>query len=134
MKVITSEIMGYIRLFENITGARVKNCYRGNEALIFIVYEGDAGKAIGKGGENVKRLSGLLKKRIKIVEFSDDPIKFVANLIFPVKAEIKMEDEKTILIGGKGMKFKQAVLGPERKHLKELQSIVSNYFNIELKV
>ncbi len=134
MKVITSEIIGYINLFENLTRARVKDCYQGNEALIFIVQEGEAGKAIGKGGENIKRLNQLLKKRIKVVEFSDDPIKFVSNLILPIKAEVRFEDEKTIIIVGKGAKFKQAVLGPERKNLKEIQTIVSNYFDMEIKV
>ena len=134
MKVITAEIIGYINLFENVTRARVKDCYPGNEALIFVVYEGEAGKAIGKNGENIKKLTGLMKKRIKVVEFSDDPLKFVSSLIAPFTAEIRFEDEKTVSIQGRGAKFKQAVLGPERKNLKELQSIVSNYFNVELKV
>ncbi len=134
MKVITSDIIGYINLFENVTRARVKGCYQGHEALIFIVHEGEAGKAIGKKGENIKRLTSLMKKRIKVVEFNSDPLKFVSNLIAPFNAGVRFEDEKTVLIEGRGAKFKQAVLGPERKNLKELQNIVSNYFNIELKV
>jgi len=134
MKVITTELMGYINLFENLTRARVKDCYQGNEALIFIVHEGEAGKAIGKGGENVKRLNRLLKKRVKVVEFVNDPLKFVSNLIFPIKAEISFEDEKIVVIQGQGARFKQAVLGPERKNLKEIQIIVSNYFDVEIKV
>ena len=134
MKVITAEVIGYINLFENLTRARVKGCHPGSESLVFVVYEGDAGKAIGKGGENIKRLTSLLKKRIKVVEFSDDPLKFVANLILPSKADIRLEGEKTIIIEGRGAKFKQAVLGRERKNLKELQSIVSNYFDIEIQV
>jgi len=134
MKVLTTEIIGYINLFENITRARVRDCYQGSEALIFIVQEGEAGKAIGKGGENIKRLNQLLKKKIKVVEFSEDPVKFVSNLILPIRAEVRFEDEKTIVIEGRGPKFKQAVLGPERKNLKELQTIVSNYFDVEIKV
>ncbi|MBM3200490.1 NusA-like transcription termination signal-binding factor [Candidatus Woesearchaeota archaeon] len=134
MKVITEEIIGYINLFENVTRARVKDCYQGQEALTFIVYEGEAGKAIGKNGENVKRLTSLIKKRIKVVEFSEDPLRFVSNLIFPIRAGVNFEDHNIIAIKGHGAKFKQAVLGPERKNLKELQTIVSNYFKFELKV
>lgn len=134
MKVITADIIGYINLFENVTRARVKDCYQGHESLIFIVYEGEAGKAIGKQGENIKRLTGLMKKRIKVVEFNSDPLRFVSNMILPFKAEVRFEDEKTVIIQGHGAKFKQAVLGPERKNLKELQTIVSNYFSVELKV
>lgn len=134
MKVITEEIIGYINLFESVTRARVKGCHQSKDTLIFVVYEGEAGKAIGKGGENIKRANKLLKKRIKVVEFNEDPVKFVTNLIAPIKAEVRFENEKTILIEGRGPKFKQAVLGPERKNLKELQSILSNYFDIEIKV
>jgi len=134
MKVITAEIIGYINLFENVTRARVKDCYQGHEVLTFVVYEGEAGKAIGKQGENIRRLTSLIKKRIKVVEFNEDPLKFVSNLVAPFKADIRFEDEKTIIIQGQGARFKQAVLGPERKNLKELQTIVSSYFNLELKV
>lgn len=134
MKVITAEVIGYINLFENLTRARVKGCHPSSDALVFVVYEGDAGKAIGKGGENIRRLTHLLKKRIKVVEFSDDLLKFVANLILPAKADVRLEDEKTVMIEGKGAKFKQSVLGPERKNLKEIQSIVSNYFDVEVQV
>lgn len=134
MKVITAEIMGYINLFESVTRARVKDCYQSSEALMFIVYEGEAGKAIGRNGENIKRITQLTKKRIKVVEFSEDPLRFVSNLILPFKAEVRFLDEKTILVEGRGAKFKQAVLGPERKNLKELQTIVLNYFSIEIKV
>lgn len=134
MKVITAEIIGYINLFENLTRARVKGCFQGNEVLVFVVYEGEAGRAIGKHGENIKRVGQLLKKRIKVVEFNNNPAKFVANFIFPIKAQVEMPDEKTVVIEGKGARFKEAVLGRERKNLKELQDIVSQYFNVEIKV
>lgn len=134
MKIITTEIIGYINLFENLTRSRVKDCYQGINALIFIVYEGEAGKAIGKRGENIKRLTNLLKKRIKVVEFNDNPVKFISNLISPIKTDIHLEGEKTVVIEGRGIKFKQAVLGPERKNLKEIQDIVSHYFNLEIQV
>jgi len=134
MNVITSEIMGFINVFESTTRARVKDCYKGHNELIFIVHEGEAGKAIGKKGENIRRINNLLKKRVKVVEFNDDPLKFISNLIMPIRAEVRFEDEKTVVIEGKGAKFKQAVLGSERKNLKELQTIVSNYFDVEIKV
>lgn len=134
MKIITAEVIGYINLFESLTRARVKGCHQGDQILIFVVHEGEAGKAIGKKGENIRRLTHLLKKRIKVVEFNEDPVKFVSNLIFPIKADIRLEDEKTVVIEGKGAKFKQAVLGTERKNLKEIQSIVSEYFDVTIEV
>ena len=40
------------------------------DKLIFIVDEGQMAKAIGKHGANVKRLSNMLKRDLKIVEFN----------------------------------------------------------------
>ena len=115
MRVITSEIMGYINVFEGVTSALVKDCYKsGDDGLIFIVKEGNAGKAIGKGGENIRRLSSMLKKRVKVVEFSDDASKFVANYIFPARGSVYMRDGATVVVEGRGAKFKEIVLGRER--------------------
>ncbi len=130
----TSETIGFINLFENLTKARVKDCYISQDEVIFIVYEGEAGKAIGRDGVNIKKATSMIKKKIKVVEYSDEPEKFIANMIAPQKGKIYKKDENTIIIEGKGARFKEAVLGRERKNLKELQEIVSNYFNVKIEV
>lgn len=130
----TSETIGFINLFENLTKARVKDCYISSDEVIFIVHEGEAGKAIGRDGVNIKKASMMLKKRIKVVEFNNDPVKFVENLIAPQKADVNLRDDKTVVIEGKGARFKEAVLGRERQNLKALQEIVSNYFDIKIEV
>ena len=131
----TSETIGYINLFEQLSRARVKDCYILREGVLFIVHEGEAGKAIGKEGINIKKASMMIKKKIKVVEYSDDIIKFIENMIAPQKATIEKKDENTIMIEGRGARFKEAVLGRERQNLKELQEIVSNYFsNIKIEV
>ena len=130
----TSETIGFINLFENLTKARVKDCYISKDEVIFIVHEGEAGKAIGRDGVNIKKATNLLKKKIKVVEFSDEPTKFVENMIAPQKGNVYMKDEKTIIVEGKGARFKETVLGRERQNLKELQDIVSNYFDVRIEV
>ena len=59
-------LMKFMQLFENLTRARLKDCISGEEQLIFIVEENEIGKAIGKGGSNVRRLEDLLKKKISM--------------------------------------------------------------------
>ncbi len=130
----TSETIGYINLFENLTRSRVKDCYILKDEVIFIVHEGEAGKAIGRDGVNIKKASMMLKKKIKVVEFNSNPEKFVENMISPQKGKIYMKDDNTLMIEGKGARFKEAVLGRERQNLKELQEIVSNYFGIKVEV
>lgn len=129
-----SQTIGYINLFEHLTKARVKDCYVNDEEVIFIVHEGEAGKAIGKEGIHIKKANILIKKKVKIVEFNEDPAKFVENMISPQKAKIYTQDGDKVIIEGKGARFKEAVLGRERKNLKELQEIVSNYFNLKVEV
>ena len=70
-----------INLFENKTRSTVKNFLEYNEIFIFIVKENQARKAIGPKGINVKKLSDLLNKRIKIVEYNSEPVKFIKGFI-----------------------------------------------------
>ena len=52
---ITTREMRYIALFENITGATVKDCIVDDvlNRIIFIIKKGDVGMAIGRKGKNI---------------------------------------------------------------------------------
>ena len=77
-----TETLGYIRLFEERTGARVKDCLEAEDKLVFLVYPGEIHKAVGPGGVLVDRLKGLLKKEIMVVEYSDDAATLVKNVFY----------------------------------------------------
>jgi N utilization substance protein A len=77
-----TETIGYIRLFEERTGARVKDCLEAEDKLVFLVEPGEIHKAVGPGGTIVERLKGLLKKEIMVVEYSDEPETLVKNVFF----------------------------------------------------
>ena len=49
MITLNQEIIGFINIFENITGASVKDCFLEDEKIIFVVNPGSMGLAIGKG-------------------------------------------------------------------------------------
>ena len=89
--------IGFISLFEKVTKANVKDCIFNHEKnkLTFVVSEGQAGLAIGKGGLNIKNLEEQLKKRVEVLEFSDDPIKFLANIFRPIKLNNAYVSEKS---------------------------------------
>ena len=74
--------LGYIRLFEERTGARVKDCFESEDKLVILVHPGDVHKAVGPGGVLVDRLKGMLKKEIQVVEWSDDPEVLVKNIFY----------------------------------------------------
>ena len=77
-----NETLGYIRLFEERTGARVKDCLEADDKLVFLVYPGDIPKAVGPGGVLVDRLKGMLKKEIQVVEYADDPESLLRNIFY----------------------------------------------------
>ncbi|MEK6841061.1 MAG: NusA-like transcription termination signal-binding factor [Nanoarchaeota archaeon] len=122
-----------INLFENLTNSKVKNILD-EERLIVIVEHGELGKAIGKKGKNIKMVENIMHKKLKIVEFSNDPIKFVSNFIYPIKVnEITLNDD-VIEIKERDRKTKGLLIGRERKNLNELNDLVKNYFNLKIKI
>ncbi|WAC04642.1 MAG: NusA-like transcription termination signal-binding factor [Methanoregula sp.] len=55
------------------------------ERVIYVIRRGDMGLAIGKKGENIKRLQNVLGKRIEMVEYDDAPDTFIANIFKPAE-------------------------------------------------
>ena len=126
----TADIMQFISMFESLTGAKVKDCIL-NDSLLFVVQENEMGKAIGKGGSNISRVEKVLKKKIKLVEFSSDIAQFVQNMIYPVKAKEIKEEEEIINIYCNDTKSKGMIIGRDRQNLKFVNDIVKRYFKIE---
>jgi len=53
------------------------------DRVIYIIRPGDMGLAIGKKGENIRRLQNVLGKRIEMVEFAETPDAFITNIFKP---------------------------------------------------
>lgn len=133
--IYDSSAMKLMSFFEEITHAKLKDCIIHLNQLIFIVHPGQIGKAIGKKGVNVKRLESALKKRIKIVEFSDDVTIFTKNLIYPLKVMDIKEEDKTITIYSDDTKTKGLLIGRDSQNLKNTEQTIKRHFNInKLKV
>ena len=129
------ETMKFSTYFEQYTKARVKDCFKENEIIVFVVMPGSLRKAIGPGGINVKRISLKLQRQIKILEFDEDVLKFVKKAIFPVKNVEIEQQENNIIIKCPDIKTKGMVFGREKERLKSLISLVKRYFKIdEIKV
>ena len=129
-------LMKFMSLFENITQAKLKDCFVDDfKQTIFVVVEGQIGKAIGKKGSNVKRIESMLNKRIKIVEFSQDMIQFVKNIIYPIQAKEIAEEEGIITITPAETKSRGFLIGRGAANLRNYEKIVKRYFDIsEIKV
>ena len=80
---LTMDQMRKISLFQKITKVTPRDCLddEKQDRLIFVVNEGKMGLAIGKNGSNIKSLQNLLKRNIELVEYYNDPIEFLKNLL-----------------------------------------------------
>jgi len=87
--VFNMDAIRLLNLFENITNVPVKDCYINNENVYFIVEEGKIGLAIGKGGSSIKNVEKIIGKKVKVFEYSSNPVEFVRNLI-PQAKEVSL--------------------------------------------
>jgi len=55
--------------------------------VIYVIRPGDMGLAIGKKGENIRRMQNVLGKRIEMVESAEDPESFIRNIFRPAEIE-----------------------------------------------
>ena len=128
--------MRLMSLFQNITKATARDCVEDEkqDKIIFVVQEGKMGLAIGKGGSNIKSLQNIIKRNVELVEYFDDPIKFLKNVLNPklvneVKLDTKPDgsSQATIIVdhGKKGL-----VVGREGRNAERARLFAKKYFNI----
>lgn len=130
---LDQKTIGYINVFERQTGATIKDCFLTGNTMVFIVNTGQMGRAIGKKGINIQNLIRKFKKPIKVIEFNENIIEFVKNLIYPVKVNIENREGKIVIVT-EDKKTKGQLFGRDRSKLKEMQDIVKRYFNIEISI
>jgi len=85
---LSTDGIRYIALFESTTGATARDCLLDddNNRVIFVVKTGDMGMAIGKNGEHVNKLVKSIGRHVEVVEYNDDPVIFIQNLLQPANA------------------------------------------------
>lgn len=128
---LDTQTMQMIAMFEQSTGAHVKDCVSGDEQVIFIVHEGEVGKAVGRGGQHVRNLESKLKKRVKIVEFQSEVSQFIKNLVAPLELEKAEFQDTTIFLTAKDLKTRGLLIGRGASNLRLFEAIVKRYFPIK---
>ena len=128
-----TRVIGLINIFENVTKAKVKDCFEEEDTLVFIVQEGQVKRAVGPGGQNIRKLSAMMKRKIKVIEFSGDVERFVINLLYPLRPRTQLRDGALVLKAADSRE-KGQIFGREKTNLKRIQGIVSKYYKLEIKV
>ena len=125
--------LGYIRLFEERTGARVKDCFEAEDKLVVLVYPGDVHKAVGPGGVLVDRLKGMLKKEIQVVEWAEDPESLVRNIFYwynPKRVDFAPKGKGRHATVTVDPAWKARAIGKSGKNLKVARAILLRHTDI----
>jgi N utilization substance protein A len=134
---ITCDEMRYIALFENVSGASVKDCIIDEEQgrAIFIVNQGQVGVAIGRGGRNIHTLERMTGKKHEIVEYSEDAVQFIKNALKPAAVrEVRITermDGKKMAVVTVNPKDKGVAIGKNGKNAERLRFLAKRYFDIQ---
>jgi len=137
--------MELISLFNNISGAIIKDCLifespeNNSEIIIFLVKKEDVGKAIGKGGEHVKDLMAKLQKKIDVIPWSENLEQFIQFILNTTKNSIQVQnieikesrnEKKTVIISVRPQDRGKAI-GKEGSMIRKIKLLVLRHFEFD---
>jgi len=128
--------MRYLNLFGKITRVSTRFCFKYNEAIVFCVPMRFVSQSVGERGENIKKMSEILRKRIKVIPAPrgiQDAKKFIEAIVSPVKFNgLEVTDNEIVLTAGSHNKA--ALIGRNKRRLLEMQGIVKDFFDKEFRI
>ncbi len=124
----------YLNLFEQETRVRTKNCFEYNNTIIFAVPPHLVSRAIGKQGRNIKNMTEILGKKIKVISLPFNGIgEFLSRIVEPVTFKsIEISGNEVVINAGR--QSKAALIGRNKARLDELNQIVKEYFGKEVRI
>jgi len=136
IKTIDMAHMRYINLFQKISHVSPQHCFIYNSAIILAVPESQLKKAMGDNGRNLKKMSEILGKKIKVVLVPDgigDAEKFISTIVYPTEIKGIEIDGNTLVINA-GSQNKAILIGRNKTRLEEMKKIVKGYFGKEVRI
>jgi len=137
MVELTNDELKCISAFESLTGAMVRDCIISESEIVFIVSEGELGKAIGKKGANITRVRQSFGRQVLVFEDNEQMEKFVRSLFAPIAVtNINVHDKmdsKTIYVHV-DERDRGSAIGKDGKRIKLARTLVQRKFNCDLRL
>lgn len=96
---LDADTLRIFAMFEGMTHASLKDVIEEEDRIIFVVDEGQVGRAVGKGAANLKRLRENLGKEVVLVGFAGEREQFLKNIFHRFKVEgVEWEDRNGDII------------------------------------
>ena len=126
-----------IARFEQITGASAIDVIRDDEGdrIIVVVRPKQLGKAIGKGGVNVKAASDVFGRAVDIVEIADTAEEFVKSALAPARVEgvkiIEHRDGNKVASVTVNKEDRGIAIGREGRNVARARILVKRHFDLD---
>ena len=96
---LDAETLRTFAMFERMTGAELKDVIDEEDRIVFVVVEGQVGRALGKGAQNLKRLRESMGKEVVLIGHAADREQFLKNVFHRFKVEgVEWEDRNGDII------------------------------------
>jgi len=124
-----TQMIRTLNMFESITDVEARDCIIKEDEAYFIVPNGKAGMAIGKGGKVVQRVQDQLGKTVKIYEYNDNVGAFVNNLVPGDIRGVDIDEKKVTIDVPNSNKGK--VLGKNGERIESVREILKRTHNVD---
>ena len=126
----------YIEELRILTKATALDCIIDErfERIIYVIQKGDMGLAIGKKGENIRRMQNVLGKRIEMVEYADEQNAFIANIFRPVEiSAVEMDPlTGTLIVSIQKRSDLGTAIGKKGANIEKARLLMRKFWNAEL--
>ena len=134
---LSMDDMAMIARFEQITGAAAIDVIRDDEGdrIIIVVRAKQLGKAIGKGGVNVRAASDAFGRVVDVVEFADTAEEFVKSALAPARVEgvkiIEHRDGNKVASVTVKNEDRGIAIGRDGRNVARARILVKRHFDLD---
>lgn len=130
---LSGEALRVAGVVEEETDATVRDCLVQDERVVVLVGAGEMARAIGAGGEHVRRVERRLGTDVKLVEDARRPEAFVANTLAPaaVYNVTISEGEKTVAYAEVDREDRGVAIGADGQNIDTARTLAKRHHDID---
>ena len=131
---LTDTLLRNMMTFRRITGTEARDCIVAETKIVFLVKDGDLGRAMGNHMKNLLRLKEHFKTNVDLIEYSEDPVVFVKKIFHDYTtgdAKIEENDGRRVLTLKVSRAYKGIIIGKSGRNLRIAKDLMKRYSNID---
>ena len=137
MNTINMQDMRHLNLFSQITRINTRFCMQYNNTIIFCVPKELVNRAVGEEGRNIKRISEILQKKIRVIPSPrglQDARGFIQTIVKPVMFKDCAMNGNEIVVTAGSVQNKASLIGRDKRRFFEMQKIVKDFFSRDFRI